>query len=108
MMKNNFESISSPVECYKLKFISVYLFLLFITSAFCNLLLLVIIYKYKRFRNTLNIYMFFLTLFNLIGTFVELPATIATNFACRYQMKFFKNFFSIHFTLDGCSKKLVA
>ncbi|RNA28801.1 melanopsin [Brachionus plicatilis] len=83
-MKNNFESISSPVECYKLKFISVYLFLLFITSAFCNLLLLVIIYKYKRFRNTLNIYMFFLTLFNLIGTFVELPATIATNFACRW------------------------
>lgn len=83
MLKNNFENISPPIECYKLKIIGVYLIFLFISSAFFNILLLVIIYKYKRFRNTLNIYVFFLTLFNLIGTFVELPATIATNFACR-------------------------
>ena len=73
----------SQIECHKLKIIGIYLILLFISSAFFNILLLFIIFKYKRFRNSLNIYIFFLTLLNLIGTFVELPATIATNFACK-------------------------
>ncbi|CAF0893793.1 unnamed protein product [Brachionus calyciflorus] len=68
-MENEYfnDNIVPVVECYKLKIISLYLF--------------------RRFRNSLNIYILSLTCFNLIGTFVELPITIVSNFKCRWILK---------------------
>ncbi|CAF1051697.1 unnamed protein product [Brachionus calyciflorus] len=72
------------VECYKLQIISFYLMVLFLSSLFCNIILLYIIYKFNRFRTSLNIYILSLICLNLIGTLIELPITILSNFNCQW------------------------
>ena len=74
----------SPVECYKLNWISVYCFFLFISSFVFNVILLWVFYKYKELRTTLNMFVIALTALNLLATCSELPIVMMTNWYCRY------------------------
>jgi hypothetical protein len=73
----------SPVACYQLNFITLYCFILFISSLFFNTILLRTFYKYKELRTTLNVFVIVLTAINLIGSCSELPLVMATNWYCR-------------------------
>ncbi len=73
----------SPVACYKLNFITLYCFILFISSLFFNTILLRTFYKYKELRTTLNVFVIVLTAINLLGSCSELPLVMATNWYCR-------------------------
>lgn len=71
------------IECYKLNLVAIYCLIIFILSLILNSILLVIFYMYKEFRNTLNNFMITLITINLIGSILEFPLIILSNFYCR-------------------------
>ena len=89
-MKNlsNMYEQESPVECYKLKYISYYCIVLLVLSLVFNISLLVLLAMYKKLRTTLNMLVTIIVVLNLIGSLCELPVVIASNFSCKYVYKF--------------------
>lgn len=73
----------SPVECYKLNMIAVYCIVLFILSVLFNFSLVLIFARYKEMRTNLNMFVFTLTILNLIGTISELSLVIPSNMYCK-------------------------
>ena len=71
------------LECYKLKYISLYSTILFFTSLFFNSTLLYIIFKHKYLRTSLNMFIVSISILNLIGTLVEFPIVTISNFHCK-------------------------
>lgn len=106
---------SPPIECYKLKIVSVYLITVMIASAVVNLTLLVsLVCNRDMCKNSLNVLIVALCVLNLIGTFGEFPFVIVSNYNCRYltatniDFIFKQLFFIIFLKQDGCLKGLVA
>ncbi len=76
----------SPIECTILNGISIFLIIIFLLSLILNLYVLVIFYKNKELHKPINLAIVVLTVANLLGTLLEFPFTILSNFYCRYQM----------------------
>lgn len=73
----------SPVSCYKLNIIAIYCTTLLILCLFSNGLLIWLILKYKKLRTPLNILILTLAFYNLIGSLLEFPFVIHSNFYCK-------------------------
>ncbi len=81
--KIDFYNETSPVECYKLKIISVYCFLVLILSLVLNSLLLKVFYQNKKLRTSINTSIIALTFTNLVGSILEMMFVIPSNWYCR-------------------------
>ena len=77
----------SPVTCWKLNIIAVYCIFLFVSSILVNGTLLWIFFKVKELRTPINIFVIVFTVLSLIGSSVETPFVITSNFACRFALK---------------------
>lgn len=73
----------SPVECYKLNIIACYCIILLVLSVTFNSTLLLIFYRYKKLRTSLNMFIMSITFLNLIGSLSEFSFVIPSNFFCR-------------------------
>ena len=71
------------LECYKLRYISIYSMTLFFISLFFNTSLLYILFKNKHLRTTLNNFIMSISVLNLIGTIIEFPLLAITNYQCK-------------------------
>lgn len=69
--------------CPRLKYISAYLLLLYITGIIFNLLLLRIFWTNKDTRIPINVFVIALTILNFIGVLLEIPLLIISNFYCK-------------------------
>jgi hypothetical protein len=88
--KVNMYSQEPVIECHKLKYISVYALVLFVTSLYFNITILYIFYKFKSLQTTLNMLIMSISVLNLAGTLIEFPILAITNYNCRY-FNFFSN-----------------
>ena len=79
-----FES-DSPIECLKLKLVAFVFILVFISSAYLNSSILWVFLKTKKLNVSINLFLFFLILYNLIGTLLEFPLVITNHFNCGYR-----------------------
>ena len=69
--------------CPRLKYISAYLLVLYITGVTFNLLLLRIFWANKDTRIPINVFVIALTIINFIGVLLEIPLLIISNFYCK-------------------------
>ena len=76
-------SNESPIECYKLRIVSINCIVLFLLSVIFNSFLLIIFLTKKQLQKSSNIFIFTLTLFNLIGSITEFPFVIVSNLYCK-------------------------
>lgn len=74
----------SPIDCFKLKFLSAYAVLAMILSIFLNFPLVWILFPKKEINTPFNRLQFYLSLINLMGSLIEFPIVIITNYQCRY------------------------
>ena len=81
--KIDFYNQTSPVECYKLKIISVYCVIVLILSLTLNSLLLKVFYQNKKLRTSINTTIIALTFTNLVGSILEMMFVIPSNWYCR-------------------------
>ncbi|RNA19352.1 melanopsin [Brachionus plicatilis] len=79
--------VKSPVECYKLRIIAVYCLIIFFLSLTANSVLLWILIYFKELRNSMNAFMLALSVCNLIGSLIELPMVVISNFNCKWVFK---------------------
>lgn len=77
----------SPIECYKLNIIACYCIILLVLSVTFNSLLLLIFFRHKKLRNSLNMLIITITFLNLIGSLSEFSFVIPSNFQCRWIFK---------------------
>ena len=73
----------SPIECYKLRVVSINCIILFALSLLFNSFLLIIFLIKKQLQKPSNIFIFTLTLFNLIGSIGEFPFVIVSSLYCK-------------------------
>ena len=73
----------SPVACWKLNLIAFYFLILFAASFLVNSVLLWIFVKEKEFRTPLNAFVIAFTALSVLGSVVQGPFVIASNFYCR-------------------------
>ena len=73
----------SPVTCWKLNIIASYYLILFTTSLLVNSVLLWIFLKEKEFRTPLNVFVIAFTALSVLGSVVEGPLVIGSNYYCR-------------------------
>ena len=73
----------SPVTCWKLNLISLYFLILFTASLLVNSILLWIFFKEKEFRTPLNAFVVAFTALSVVGSIVQGPIVIVSNFYCR-------------------------
>ncbi|RNA01884.1 melanopsin, partial [Brachionus plicatilis] len=76
--------VEPPVECYKLRIIGVYCLILFIFGIVANSVLLWILIHFKELRNSMNAFILALTICNFLGSMVQMPMVIVSNFCCRW------------------------
>ena len=69
--------------CPRLKYISVYLLIIYITGITSNTVLLKIFWTNKDLRAPINVFVIALTILNFIGIFCEAPLLIVSNFYCK-------------------------
>ena len=75
--------VESPVECFNLNLIAIYCIVVVVLSLIFNSLLIVVFYVYKDLSSPLNPFIITLTIFNLVGTLIEFPFVIVSNFYCK-------------------------
>lgn len=91
----------SPVECYKLRLVSVLFIFMFILSITFNSLLLWTFFTFKDLRLLpLNLFVIALTINNLSGTISEFPFVIISNFYCRFVLKDYYSILMIAYNLN--------
>lgn len=76
-------SAKSPIECYKLNIVSVLCSILLLLSIIFNSLFIWVFCSYKEIRTTINMFLMSLTVLNLVGSILELPFVIASNYYCQ-------------------------
>ena len=97
-------SRQSPISCYKLNMLSAYCFLILILSLIFNTMLLRVFHLYKRLRTSINVIIIVLTYLNLIGSIIEMPFVILSNYYCRLV---FKTFTIIHIYVKLLAAKII-
>ncbi len=80
----------SPIDCSTLNIFAIYCIILLIMSLIFNTSLLVVFFKHKKLRSSLNMLIMAITVFNLVGSISELSFIIPTNIKCR-QKNIFKS-----------------
>ena len=70
-------------ECVKLKFIGIYLLIIFVMGIGFNSSLLWLFYQKKDLRTSLNRFIFVIVSNNLIGCLIDLPFQVISSFACK-------------------------
>lgn len=109
---DNLYNLQSPIECYKLNIIAIYCCFLFTICLVVNSRLLIVFYQSRELRtSSLNRFVILLTALDLLGSVLELPFVIVSNFSCRFQINFIRctRFSSINlnfFFIDGFLAKL--
>nr|QVK45897.1 G protein-coupled receptor [Proales similis] len=88
------EFISSPVDCRVLKSLGLYTAIVFAASLVLNTTLLLIFYHHRSLCSSLNKFVISLTLFNLIGSILEYPPIIWSNFSCGWPFGYAACIFS--------------
>lgn len=73
----------SPIECYKLNILAVYLCFLLVGSTVVNAWLIGLFFIFKELRKPINTFVFANVFLNIVGSLVELPFVIGSNFSCR-------------------------
>ncbi len=73
----------SPVPCYKLIIKGVVYTILFIACVIFNAILLGIFFRNKKLQNSFNLLVITLTVMNLVGSLLEFPFVIPSNFYCK-------------------------
>ncbi|RNA28085.1 melanopsin [Brachionus plicatilis] len=79
--------VEPTVECYKLQAIAIYCLIIFLLSLIANSVLLWILIYFKELRNSMNAFMLALTVCNLVGSLIEIPMVIISNFNCKWMFK---------------------
>ena len=74
----------TPSECFRLKFISIFLLFVFLIGVAFNSTLLWVFSEKKELRKPLDVLVIALTINNLFGCLIELPPLIISNFYCKY------------------------
>ncbi len=74
----------SPISCFKLNLIALYLTMLLVASSVVNSFLAMAFLVYKELYKSVNILVLACVLLNLLGSILELPFVIGSNFACRW------------------------
>jgi hypothetical protein len=74
----------SPIACFKLNLIAIYLTALLVASSVVNSFLVAIFMAYKELHKPVNTFVMACVFLNLIGSFLELPFVIGSNFACKW------------------------
>lgn len=103
---SNFDALS-PVECYKLNFLSIYYSLIMILSITLNISVILGLNSPKKLENSFDVSVYSLSILNLLGSMSELPVVILTNYNCRYKFGYAKNeiylfkFIYFYLFLDG-------
>ena len=73
----------SPIKCSHLNILSAWCSVILVFSVICNLFLLMVIGIRKNLRGYRNIFMTTFVIFNFLGSLMELPIMIISNFYCR-------------------------
>lgn len=73
----------SPALCYKLQALGVISILMFIACIVFNTFLLWVFLKNKELQSSFNMFIVALSILNLVGSFLEFPFIIVSNFYCR-------------------------
>jgi hypothetical protein len=71
-------------KCHTLKDIGIYLSIMFILCFLSNFVLMWVFFKYTELQRPVHIFLLILIMFNMLGTLVEFPITIANAFSCKY------------------------
>ncbi|CAF0886581.1 unnamed protein product [Brachionus calyciflorus] len=79
--------VESPVSCGKLRILATYCVFIFIGSVLANTSLLWTLIYYKDLRNSVNAFMIALSSCNLLGSLIEMPLVIVSNFNCKWYFK---------------------
>ena len=81
---NEYYNRESPVVCWKLNVIAAYCVVLFSASLVTNGLLLFVFWRVKEmYRVIQNSYVIVFTLLSFVGTILEAPILILSNYYCR-------------------------
>ena len=72
-----------PLLCYKLQALGFLCILLFIACIVFNTFLLWVFFKNKKLQSSFNMFIVALSILNLIGSILEFPFIIISNFSCR-------------------------
>ena len=89
---NNIYNKSSPLSEFVLYGIGSYYLMMFMLSLLFNLTLILIFIRYSKLRIRRNIFIFIITIFNLLGSIV-FPILIHSNFNHKYVEMFYFIFF---------------
>lgn len=79
-----FSGIPSPVECWKLNIVGVFITIMLFLSVSANSTLLFAFYNNKDLRTPLNVFIIAMTTINLFGSISEFTFIIASSFSCSW------------------------
>lgn len=79
-----FGGVISPVACWKLNIVAIFITFMLFLSVAGNSTLLFAFYTNKELRTPLNVFVIAMTSINLFGSVSEFTYIIASNFACRW------------------------
>ena len=80
----------SPISSFILNLIAFYLCAIMIASSIVNAFLFLIFIFVKELKSPINTFVFAITILNFLGTIIELPFVIGSNFACRFVSIYLK------------------
>lgn len=83
IINHTYENTTDDDFCPRLKYISAYLLIIYITGIISNSVLLKIFWANKDLRAPINVFVIALTILNFIGIFCEAPLLIVSNFYCK-------------------------
>lgn len=75
-------NIESPVNCIVLKIVAIYFTIILLLSLIFNMLVILVYIRNKHLITPFNSIILSIVVLNLIGSIIELPIMILTNFSC--------------------------
>jgi hypothetical protein len=82
-LSEEFYARESPVECWKLNVIALIYVLLLVLGVLFNSALLLLFMGRKELIQSLNVYIFVITVLNLIGCISQFGVVIIANLECK-------------------------
>ena len=82
-LSEEFYSRDSPVECWKLNIIAYIYVIMLALSVIFNSSLLMVFARSKELIQSLNVYIFVITVLNLFGSITQFSVVIPANLHCK-------------------------
>ena len=74
--------VESSVNCFALKMVAHFLVIILFLSVLFNSTIILVYIRYKQLITPFNVLILAIIILNLIGSILELPLVILTNFSC--------------------------